>query len=135
MELNSGLAVECLILLFSTPLSQPSGQEKERTDNKNTTNNNGTSGSTTTTSTSEQTGEISLDNVLFSDYLNGLLEIELSLPSMEVINRLSNSSTVNLPYAFFHLYILKSIKSCEVITDKYGQVLVGTYSIIVACSM
>jgi len=103
IEFNPNLAVECLAHLLSDP-----NQPMER--------------SAPATTATAGNSAISITSPILHPYLTALLSVDLSLQSMEVVNRLTTSNMFTLPRSFFAAYCCSCINTCENIKDKYSAV-------------
>lgn len=60
---------------------------------------------------------ILLDTEKAADYLNSMVNMEMSINSLEAVNQLTTS--IELPTEFLQLYICNCIAACEKMTDKF----------------
>ncbi|THD20745.1 CCR4-NOT transcription complex subunit 11 [Fasciola hepatica] len=63
--------------------------------------------------------EVLIDGVQKEDYYNALISTEVTVHSIEVVNRLATK--VLLPTEFIHRYISKCMQSCQAVQGKFSQ--------------
>lgn len=71
-------------------------------------------------SSSSEESTMDDSNTIAQDYLQALMKMEISLKTMEVVNKLSTS--LDIPFDFIRMYISQCIRDCENTKDKYLQV-------------
>ena len=111
VENNPMIAIKCLLNLMKTKWP------KDGTEAAVGTGGSGGSGGSGAGSASDEGGPSSVQSAQVGKLLSALVNMDMSLHSMEVVNRLTTA--VELPTEFIHLYISNCISSCEDIKDKY----------------
>lgn len=107
VENNPMVAIKCLLILMKT--KWPAERVLEDTGSRVSDQGKGDS---------QESGAAKPEQAeKLNKLLSALVNMDMSLHSMEVVNRLTTA--VELPTEFLHLYISNCISSCEDIKDKY----------------